>query len=188
MAEESSSERLLVASGVQKEKTPLEELLEVREQINSSVEKLMTRSDRAVLSAQETQRTTEEMFQRLQKYCNEKVPAQMVKALDDIARDGFQKSLMPLHESVAKAAHDIDRCRQTLTRWSWDWRLVLGAGATMLATLVIGGGLIYYLFSSERIAEMKRLAMWGQKLEARYQASSPKERERLDQWFKGGKL
>lgn len=188
MAEESSPERLLAASGVQKERTPLEELLEVRDQINSSVEKLMTRSDRAVVSAQETQRATEEMFQRLQKYCNEKVPAQMVKVLDAMAQEGFQKSLVPLNESVAKAAHDIDRCREALTRWSWDWRLVLGAAATMLATLVIGGGLIYYLFFSERIAEMKRLAGWGRKLEARYQASSPKERERLDQWFKGGKL
>ncbi|OGU07496.1 MAG: hypothetical protein A2075_18075 [Geobacteraceae bacterium GWC2_58_44] len=71
---------------------------------------------------------------------------------------------------------------------SWDWRLMLGAGATMIAALMIGGGLIHYLFFSERIAEMKRLAKWGQKLEARYGESSPKEREKLDQWLKGGKL
>ena len=188
MDEESSPERLLVASGVRKEKTPLEEMLEIRDQMNSSVEKLMNTADKAVVSAQETQRATEEMFQKLQKYCSERMPAQMVKALDAMAQEGFQKSLVPLHAGVAKAAQDIDRCRNSLTRTSWNWRLMLGAGSTMLAVLLIAGGLIYYLFFSVRIAEMKRLSGWGQKLEARYQTSSPKERGKLDQWFKGSKL
>ena len=188
MKEESSTERLLVASGVKKASTPLEELLEVRKQIDGSVEKLLTRSDQALLAAQETQRATDEMFQKLQKYCSERVPAQMVKALDTMAREGFEKSLVPLKESAAWAAHDINKCRDRLNRFSMDWRLMLWAGGTVIAALMIGGGLIYYVFFSERIAEMKRLAMWGKKLEARYGASSPKERERLDQWFKGGKL
>lgn len=96
MEEESSPERLLVASGVKKEKTPLEEMLEIRGQMNSSVEKLMNKAEKAVLSAQETQRATDEMFQELQKYCSEKVPAQMVKALDAMAQEGFQKGIAPL--------------------------------------------------------------------------------------------
>lgn len=188
MEEESSSERLLVASGVQKEKTPLEELLEVRDQINSSIEKLFTKGEKAAITAQENQRATEEMFQRLQKYCNEKVPAQMIKALDTMALKGFNESLQPLKDSVASAAHDIDQCRKSLTRLSWEWRLVLGAGCTVVAALVIGSSLIYYLLFSERMAEMRRVENLGKKLETRYQHSSAKEREKFDQWFKGGKL
>ena len=188
MKEESSADRLLVASGVQKASTPLEELLEARNQINNSVEKLLTRSDQALVSAQEAQRATEEMFQKLQKYCSEKVPAQMVKALDAMAQEGFNKSLVPLKDSVARAARDIDQCRDSLIRTSWNWRLMLGAGCAMFGMLLIGGGLIYFLFFSARIAEMKRLSGWGHKLEARYGESSPKEREKLDQWLKGGKL
>jgi hypothetical protein len=188
MKEESSADRLLEASGVKKASTPLEELLEVRNQINNSVGKLLTKSDQALLAAQESQQATEEMFLRLQKYCNEKVPAQMVKVLETVAQEEFQKCLDPLRAGVAQAVQDIVSCRQSLSFMSWNWRLMLGAGSTMFAVLLVAGGLIYYLFFSVRIAEMKRLSAWGHTLETRYQASSPKEREKLDQWFRGGKL
>jgi hypothetical protein len=192
MKEESSSDRLLVASGVQKARTPLEELLEVRNQIDTSVAKLLTRSDQALLSAQETQRATEEMFLRLQKYCNEKVPAQMIKALDDMAQEGFQKSVASLNDSVAQAAQDITECRASLTNVSWNWRLLTVAVVVSLAVGLIGGaiggGAVYYIFYSPKNIEMHRLAWWGRNLQTRMGQTLPKDQEKIQRWLNGGKL
>jgi anti-sigma factor RsiW len=192
MEEESSPERLLVASRVRQEKTPLEEMLGIRDQINISVEKLMTRSDKAVVSAQETQRATEEMFQRLQKYCDEKMPAQMVKILDAMAQEGFQKSLVTLDAKVAQAAQDIDRCRASLSHLSWNWRLLMGAAAVSLAVGLaggaIGGGLVYSFFYSPKNIELHRLAWWGRNLDTRMGQTPSKDRERIQRWLNGGKL
>jgi len=192
MEEESSPERLLVASRVRKEKTPLEELLEVRNQIDSSVEKLLTRSDQALLAAQETQQRTEEMFLRLQKYCNEKVPAQMVKALDAVAQEGFQKSIATLNDGVAQAVQDINECRASLAHLSWNWRLLTVAVVVSLAVgLVggaIGGGVVYSIFYSPKNIEMHRLAWWGRNLDTRMGQTPPRDRERIQRWLNGGKL
>jgi len=192
MKEESSAERLLVASGVKKATTPLEELLEVRNQINSSITKLMTRSEQALVSAQETQRATEEMFQKLQKYCSEKVPDQMVKALDAMAQEGFRKSIAALNGSVAQAVRDIDRCRASLTDWSWNWRLLLAAITANLIVGIVGGalgvGLVYSLYFSEKNVEMQRLAWWGRNLQTRMEQTPPKDREKIRRWLNGGKL
>lgn len=192
MKEESSPERLLVASGVKKASTPLEELLEVRNQINSSVAKLMTRSDQALLSAQETQRATEEMFQKLQRYCSEKVPDQMVKALDAMAHEGFRTSIAALNGSVAQAVRDIERCRMSLTDLSWNWRLFLAAATANLIVGIVGGafgaGLVYSLYFSEENIEMQRLAWWGRNLQARMEQTPPKDQERIKRWLNGGKL
>ena len=192
MKEESAAERLLVASGVKKATTPLEELLEVRNQINSSIAKLMTRSDQALVSAQETQRATEEMFQKLQKYCSEKMPDQMVKALDAMAQEGFRKSITTLNGSVAQAVRDIDRCRTSLTDLSWNWRLLLAGIAANLIVGIVGGalgvGLVYSLYFSEKNVEMQRLAWWGRNLQARMEQTPPKDREKINRWLNGGKL
>jgi hypothetical protein len=192
MEEESSPERLLVASGLRKERTPLEEMLGVRDQINSSVEKLMTKSEQALCSAQETQRATEEMFLRLQKYCSEKMPGQMVKTLDAMAQEGFRKSITILNESVAQAVQDIDRCRTSLTHLSWNWRLLMGAVAVSLtvglAGGAIGGGLVYHLFFSPKNIELHRLAWWGRNLDTRMGQTPPKDQEKIRRWLNGGKL
>ena len=189
MKDESSTDRLLVASGVNKARTPLEELLEVRNQINNSATKLMTRSDQALLSAQETQRATEAMFLRLQKYCDEKVPAQMVEVVDTMAREGFLKSIAPLNDSVAQAVQDITKCRASLTHVSWNWRLLTVAVVVSLAVgLVggaIGGGAVYYIFYSPKNVELHRLAWWGRNLQTRMNETPPKERERIQRWLNG---
>ena len=167
-------------------------MLEVRNQINSSITKLMSRSEQALVSAQETQRATEEMFQKLQKYCSEKVPDQMVKALDAMAQEGFQKSLVTLNNSVAHAVQDIKNCRTSLTDLSWNWRLLTVAAAVSLAVgLVggaIGGGVVYSIFYSPKNIEMHRLAWWGRNLQARMDQTPPKDRERIRRWLNGGKL
>lgn len=184
--------RLLYATGVRKKKTPLEEFLETREQVVGSFDKLMARSDQAVAAAQETQRATEAMFQRLENYCSEKVPAQMVKALDAVAQEGIRKSLVSLNDTVARASQEIDGCRKSLSHLSWNWRLLTWATVVGLAKgLVggaIGGGLVdYYLFSAKHV-EMQRLAWWGRNLDTRMGQTPPKDQEKIRCWLNGGRL
>jgi hypothetical protein len=184
MGKESAGDGLMEAAGLRKDRAPLEELLQIKEQMTGSFDKLMTEAHRAIVSAQQTQDASEKMFQQLQKYCSEKVPEQMVKALDAVARDGFQKSLIPLDDSFVRAARDIDYCRDRLTRLSWNWRMLVGPVAAGVAAVLVLVGLMYGMFHRE-FADMKRYAEWGRRVEAKVLSCEAKDRKALFGWFGG---
>lgn len=149
---------------------------------------LLDRAEDASAWAQQAQEQTERSYRRLNDYLLKDLPPQLVRAFGEVAQKEIACTLRPLHDSLGKEAARIDSCAEELFRMSLNWRLMLVAVAVGIATVSLGAVMVRYTLLDSHFEEEKRYEIWGRDVAARLEKSSPKERERILKWVRGGPL
>jgi hypothetical protein len=173
MTKDSPTEKLLTASGLQKNHVAPQTAEQKVEEMERLFKGMMEDVKKAATLAREAHGRGESMIESLKKYCSETLPKQMVQAIDEVAEQGVQNSLKPLDAGVCRAvadlkglhnqlAVDLKSYRETFATLPWYrlWDitfLALGIGVTM-------GFLVRCQFIGDKIDENKRYEVWGRKI------------------------
>ena len=177
-------DKLLQASGIKKPVLPEQELRGLRDELFGRIDVMVSRAENADSSAQETQRILNQMIQRLEKFGDEKLPAQMAHALETMAQNDLSAALQPLKAGVAKATHEIEICHSDLARMSWDMRLLVGPFIAGMVTAVIAAGMMRCTLSGP-VKEAARFELLGRTVEKRIALHTPEDQQKIHNWING---
>lgn len=135
-------EKLLQASGIKKPADEKEELLKLRNEMVGRIDAMVHRVEQADSGAQETRRLMEQMLERLENFCDKRLPAHMTKVIEAMAQKDLSCALEPLQQGVQNAAQRIYECDRELTSISWNWRLLAGPLIVGLFTALLAAGMV----------------------------------------------
>ncbi len=180
-------EKLLDACGAQNPGAAASRPTQDRDS-NKYYQALLDRAENASASARQAQDQTDQCYRRLNDYVRRELPPQLVQAFQEVSQQEIARALRPLHDSTSQAAGRIDSCAEDLARMSWNWRLMVLAVLVGIATVSLGTALVRWTLLDSRFEEAKRYEIWGRDVADRMKNSSPKERERIFRWVRGGEL
>ena len=205
MTEQSAEKKLLEAAGKKApvSPTPADELLELRDRMNRCFEAMMTEAQKALASSQQTREATDEMFRRLQKYCNDSLPTLLEKAFLKLAEEELRGQLLPVEESARQLVSELEKrnremiCElQTCVRTgvseleharhqlvSASWRLYVVPGIMALLLVVVGVPSLGYYMYGEKASVARRFEHWGRKVYTKIGGFSPKDQAAMNRLF-----
>lgn len=186
MDRKSPKEKLLDACGVKESGVTSRPVQD--QESRKYYEALFDRVENASSRAEQAQDQTDQSYKLLNNYIRKELPTHLVQAFEEVSQKEIACTLRPLHDSVSKASGRIDSCSEDLARISWNWRLMVLAVVVGIATVAFGAIMVRCTLLDSHFEEAKRYEIWGRDLIARMEKSSPKERERILKWVRGGKL
>jgi len=174
MTKDSPTEKLLTASGLQKDHVAPQTAEQKVEEMERLFKGMMEDVKQATALAREAHGRGENMIESLKKYCRETLPKQIARLIDEVAEQGVQNSLKPLDEGVDRAVTELRGLHKELTgalksyqeafestplQWLLDHSTVaIVMGLTM-------GFLVRCQFVGDKVDENKRYEVWGRRIE-----------------------
>jgi hypothetical protein len=143
------------------------------------LEAILKQAETASSWAQQAQDETDKNYRRLNAYIRDELPAQLVKAFEQVESNRVAGSLRPLDNSVSNAAARIKSCAEDLAGIPWDCRLLMHTALMGMFTVLITGGLVRCTFFGDKIDEAKRYEVYGRKVVANIERYSPKDQEKI---------
>jgi len=181
MGDRSAEEKLLRASGM---KAPQGSPQKRLEQLELMLNMVMDDLKNGTVQAKLNHDRSENIIEKLENFAEQKMPAQMTRALEAMAQKDLNTALQPLQISVAKAVHQIESCGSDLSKISWKTRLLVGPFIVGLFTALIGAGMVRCTHS-DTVSEATRYELLGRTVEKRFAQYDPEQQQKLYNWISG---
>lgn len=175
---------MLQASGISKPVLPEEELSKLRDELFVSIDLMVSRAENADSSARETQRILNQTIQRLERFGDEILPAQMAHALKTMAQNDLSAALKPLETGARTAAHDISVCHRELDQMSWNMRLLVGPFIAGMVTAVIAAGMMRCTLNGP-VEDAAYYELLGRNVEKTISKYPAEEKRKIYDWIYG---
>jgi len=176
MEKESPKDKLLKACGVPS--VPGQD-----QESRKYLEAILKQAETASSWAQQAQDETDKNYRRLNAYIHDELPAQLVKAFEEVAKNQVASTMRPLETSVSNAACRIKSCSESLNEIPWEARLISMAVLVGMFTVLVGGCMVRCTFFGDQIDEAKRYEVFGRKVDALILKYKPKEQEKIYRWI-----
>jgi hypothetical protein len=177
---ESAKEKLLEASGLQQSDASSRERVEQMERLFRS---MMSELKEERAEAERSHDQGENLLRNLERYCNQLLPQQMLKAFEQVADSAVRNSLAPLDGGIHKTVSQLEEYLTVLRKISWYWLRDIAISALVMGLVV--GGMVRWVFLADQLGETRRYAVWGRKVEQRIETAPPKTREQFYRWIGG---
>ena len=181
MDDRSTKEKLLQASGMKVPQAPPQKRLEQLElMLNLVMDDLKTGSAQAKCNHDRN----ENMIERLENFTEQKLPAQMARALEATVQKNLDTVLQPLQNAVTRAVYQIESCESDLSKISWRTRLLEGPLIVGLVTALLGAGMVRCTLN-DTASEATRYELLGRTVEKRFAQYDGEQQQKLYNWING---
>lgn len=180
----STKEKLLRASGIKTPASDKEELLQLRNEMVDRIDSMVYRVEQVDSRAQETKRLMEQMLERLENFCDQKLPAHMTKVIETTTQQGLNRALYPFEQSLNAAAQRIHQCQQELTHLSWNWRLLAGPLIVGFFTALLSAGMVRCTHQ-QTVDDAREYELFGRKVKKVIGLYSAEQQRKIYDWIEG---
>jgi hypothetical protein len=138
--------------------------------------------------ALQAQDETDQNYRSLDAYIQAELPAKLVQAFEQAARNQVPGALGPFDEAVRLASRRIDSCADKLASLPWNARIIWVAVLIGMSTVSLGAALVRWTIIEDKFKEERRFELYGRQFAARMESTPPRDRQRIRTWLDGGKL